>query len=195
MKKNYLIVIESLLLLTIIGLLLTDKVYFIDNVYNWIVVHNSFLTKVLKIVTNLGSLFGILFLCILLFIFYKEKKDLLYLYGAIVLSTILNNILKIIFRRPRPMLPHLVEENSFSFPSGHASAVMTFYGYLIYMIWQSTLQKKLKIIFSIFLTIIILMVGYSRVYLNVHYVSDVLSGFMLSLIFLDIFIKLKEKKA
>ena len=93
------------------------------------------------------------------------------------------------------MLPHLVEENSFSFPSGHASAVMTFYGYLIYMIWQSTLQKKLKIIFSIFLTIIILMVGYSRVYLNVHYVSDVLSGFMLSLIFLDIFIKLKEKKA
>ncbi len=192
MKKNILIVIPCLVLLTIIVLLLTGKVYLIDDVYNLVVMHNDCLTNFFRCITNFGSFWVIIVFSVVLLVIYKNKKDLLSLYSAIVLSTILNNVLKLIFVRPRPALIHLVEENSYSFPSGHASAVMTFYGYLIYMVWKSSWCKASKIGWTAILSLIILIVGYSRIYLNVHYISDVLAGYTVSLIFLYIFIKLKK---
>ena len=109
-----------------------------------------------------------------------------------MISTSINNILKLVFARPRPMLMPFVTEKSYSFPSGHAMASMTFYGYLIYMLWNSKLEKKWKIIGSIFLGLLIVTIGYSRIYLNVHYISDVLAGYMISIIVLYVYIKFKK---
>lgn len=191
--KKYFISIPIIMLVTIILLLLTDNLSVLDNFYYTIVMHNPYLTNILKFITQFGDVLVIVLICIMLLIFYKNKKELIPLYLVTIISTILNNILKLIFARPRPELVQLVTENTYSFPSGHASASMTFYGYLIYMIWQSKLEKKWKILLTTILSILILTIGYSRIYLNVHHISDILAGYMVSIILLFTFIKLKNK--
>ncbi len=193
MKKN-LIVLFPCILLLILGLFfVTDHIALIDNVYNYIVIHNNMATKICKCITFFGSVPCILLICLVLFIFCKKKKEIYSLYVAILLSTAINLLIKWIVDRPRPALIHLVEENTSSFPSGHAMASFTFYGYLIYMLWNLECQKKWKILGTVLLSILILFVGYSRIYLNVHYVSDVLAGFFISSIYLWVFIKIKKK--
>lgn len=191
--KKYYISIPIIVLITIIALLLTNNLSFIDNLYSIIVIHNPYLTNILKFITQFGDVLVIVLICILLLIFYKNKKELIPLYLVTIISTILNNILKPIFARPRPELIQLVTEDTYSFPSGHASASMTFYGYLIYMVWQSKLEKKWKVVLTTILSLLILTIGYSRIYLNVHHISDILAGFMVSIILLFTFINLKNK--
>lgn len=192
MKKDYLMLIPFGILTLLIVLLITNHISWIDNVYNWIVIHNRVATSFFKWITDFGYFPYIFTICIVLLIFYKNKKELIHLYVIIMISTSINNILKLVFARPRPMLIPLVTEKSYSFPSGHAMASMTFYGYLIYMLWNSKLEKKWKIIGSIFLGLLIVTIGYSRIYLNVHYISDVLAGYMISIILLYVYIKLKK---
>lgn len=190
--KKYFISIPIIMLITIILLLLTDNLSFIDNLCHIIVIHNPYLTNILKFITQFGDVVVIVVICLLLLIFYKNKKELIPLYFVTIISTIINNVLKLIFARPRPNLVHLVIENTYSFPSGHASAAMTFYGYLIYMVWESSLEKRRKIILTILLICLILLIGYSRIYLNVHHISDILAGFMISIILLFTFINIKK---
>lgn len=192
MKKNCLILIPIVILLTIIGLLSTNNLYFIDNLYYKVVIHNKIITNILKLITNFGDVFVIGAIGILLLIFYKNKKDILNLYLVFIISTILNRVLKMLFIRPRPELNHLVEETGYSFPSGHSMAAMTFYGFIIYLILKSNLNKKIKTILTIILSLLIILIGYSRVYLNVHYISDVIAGFMFSIILLFIYIKTQK---
>jgi undecaprenyl-diphosphatase len=95
--------------------------------------------------------------------------------------------LKFFFNRPRPLIPLLKEIPGLSFPSGHAFMSMIFYGLLISIVYRdiTTLWKKWAVIFI--LLGLILLIGFSRVYLRVHYLSDVLAGYcfgMLSLIIL-----------
>lgn len=192
MKKDYLMLISFGILTLLIVLLITNHIAWIDNVYNWIVIHNRVTTSFFKWITDFGYFLYIFTICIVLLIFYKNKKELIHLYVIIMISTSINNILKLVFARPRPMLIPLVTEKSYSFPSGHAMASMTFYGYLIYMLWSSKLEKKWKIIGSTLLGLLIVTIGYSRIYLNVHYISDVLAGYMISIILLYVYIKLKK---
>ena len=88
-------------------------------------------------------------------------------------------ITKLFFARPRPLHPLLYREESFSFPSGHATFSFIFYGMLAYFIWLTDLPKIWKYVFMIFLVILSLAIGFSRIYLRVHYPSDVLGGFSL----------------
>ena len=95
--------------------------------------------------------------------------------------------------RPRPEFLHLVEESGFSFPSGHSMAAFGFYGYFIYLISTSNLNKKIKIVLNIILSLLILLIGLSRVYLGVHYISDIVAGFIMSFIYLIIFTTITKK--
>jgi undecaprenyl-diphosphatase len=106
---------------------------------------------------------------------------------------LLNQVLKRIIRRPRPTGINLIKENGFSFPSGHSMVSMAFYGVLIYLINKSKLNKETKLLLSLLLSILILFIGISRIYLGVHYASDVLAGFSLSLAYLIISIYIYEK--
>ena len=92
--------------------------------------------------------------------------------------------LKQYFSRARPDDPVLRAAMGFSFPSGHAMSAMTFYGLLVYIIWKNVDNLTFKWILTILLIIFIHLIGFSRIYLRVHYASDVMGGFSLGLIWL-----------
>ena len=87
----------------------------------------------------------------------------------------------------------MIKQGGFSFPSGHSMAAFGFYGFFIYLIYKSKLNKKIKIVLIAFLSLLILMIGLSRLYLGVHYATDVIAGFIVSLIFLIIFTNYVKK--
>ena len=103
---------------------------------------------------------------------------------------ILNQLLKRILRRPRPTEFRIVEETGYSFPSGHSMVSMAFYGYLIYLIYRYIKNKYIKWSLIVLLSILICLIGISRIYLGVHYTSDVLGGFLLSISYLVVYISL-----
>ena len=112
----------------------------------------------------------------------------------IIGETIINRIIKIIVRRERPILINLVEESSFSFPSGHTMVAVTLYGFLIYLINKSKLNKRVKIILNICLILLISLIIISRIYLGVHFFSDCASGIFLALAYLLTIINVLERK-
>lgn len=148
---------------------------------------NDISTNFYKYITFLGSTKFIIFLCIfflILFIILKRTNSGLIIVGTVIISTIVNNLLKIIIRRERPLVLKFVHEKSFSFPSGHTMAAVTMYGILIYIILKSNMNKKLKITLSIILGMIPILVALSRVYLGAHFISDVVGAIIMSVILL-----------
>ncbi len=144
-------------------------------------------TQIMKIITAMASAGVLCAICLTVLAFIKNKK-----YGFIIslnifISTILNLILKNIFERPRPEGYRLIEESGFSFPSGHSMASMAFYGLIIYLIFKKVRNNYIKWISISLLSILILLVGISRIYLGVHYASDVIGGFCFSIIYLICF--------
>jgi undecaprenyl-diphosphatase len=109
--------------------------------------------------------------------------------GAALTTT----ILKIVINRGRPpSVDMMYLENQPSFPSGHATAAMALYGFLIYAVYK--LDKGfVKNFFIAFLSILIVLVGISRLYLGVHYLSDVIMGYMVGLVWILIAAKLDKK--
>jgi membrane-associated phospholipid phosphatase len=104
-----------------------------------------------------------------------------YWLGRLALSVpggvLLNELLKYIFHRSRPALEHpLVELPSYSFPSGHALAATVFYGFAAILLWPDIAPKVWRILIGTAIVVVILMVGFSRVYLGAHYPTDVLAG-------------------
>ena len=86
-------------------------------------------------------------------------------------------LLKFVFSRPRPLIPLLEPARGFSFPSGHAMMSFSFYGVLIFMVYENVRNQYLKWGLIIALLLLIFLIGVSRVYLRVHYASDVIAGF------------------
>ncbi len=97
---------------------------------------------------------------------------------------VLNQVLKFIVQRPRPEGFRLIAETGYSFPSGHSMISMAFFGLLVWLIWKYGHNRSLARVWCVLLSIVIVMVGVSRIYLGVHYASDVLAGFCVSLIWL-----------
>lgn len=128
-----------------------------------------------------------------LLVIIKNKMLGITILANLVISAGMNNLLKIIIQRPRPIGYRLIEETGYSFPSGHSMVSMAFYGYLVYLTYKHIKNKYLKYLLMIILNILILMIGTSRVFLGVHYTSDVLGGFIISIIYLIIYIKCIEK--
>lgn len=111
----------------------------------------------------------------------------------VIIATLLNIFLKNIIQRPRPNDFRLISETGYSFPSGHSMISMAFYGFLIYLSIKYLKNKKMKIVLITFLSILIILIGISRIYLGVHYTSDVIAGFMISVCYLIIFTSLVKK--
>jgi undecaprenyl-diphosphatase len=93
-------------------------------------------------------------------------------------------LLKLIFHRDRPLTPLLEAAKGYSFPSGHALMSITFYGLIIFLVWQNEKNIWLRWLLTILLALLIISIGVSRVYLRVHYASDVLAGFCVGLMWL-----------
>ncbi|MEO6406898.1 MAG: phosphatase PAP2 family protein [Ferruginibacter sp.] len=101
-------------------------------------------------------------------------------------SLLLMFALKQFFNRPRPLTPLLREAKGLSFPSGHAFMSFVFFGLLIYVIHRKVSNKVLRISLTILLLCFTFMIGLSRIYLRVHYASDVIAGFSMGLMWLVI---------
>lgn len=153
-------------------------------------------TAVMIFISYLGSAVVLICLTIALIILLKNKRDAKFITSNLVIVFLLNKILKLIIARPRPSVLRLVYEEGYSFPSGHAMVSMGFYGFLIYLAYKNIKNKKIKIPLIIFLSILILLIGVSRIYLGVHYATDIIGGFLIAIIYLILFIKFlyKNKK-
>ena len=154
---------------------------------------SDFATLIAKFITNFGGAIFLIVLTVLLFILIKNRKIGLSIFSNLVIVTVLNQILKRILQRPRPAEFRIIEETGYSFPSGHSMVSMAFYGYLIYLIYKYVKNKYVKCFSIILLSILICLIGVSRIYLGVHYTSDVLGGFLVSLSYLIIYISAVNK--
>lgn len=104
---------------------------------------------------------------------------------AIALSSLALMVgLKRLFNRPRPDIPLLYEAKGLSFPSGHALMSVTFYGLLIYIVFKTYRQKNWKWLVISLLILLILIIGFTRIYLRVHYATDVIAGYCVGFLWL-----------
>ncbi len=149
---------------------------------------SDFATPIAKFITNFGGAIFIILLTVILITVIKNKKIGLSILTNLAIITILNQLLKRILQRPRPTEYRIIEESGYSFPSGHSMISMAFYGYLIYLIYKYVENKNVKWILISLLSILICLIGISRIYLGVHYTSDVLGGFLISISYLVIYI-------
>ena len=149
---------------------------------------SDFATPIAKFITNFGGAIFIILLTVILIAVIKNKKIGLSILTNLAIITILNQLLKRILQRPRPTEYRIIEESGYSFPSGHSMISMAFYGYLIYLIYKYVENKNVKWILISLLSILICLIGISRIYLGVHYTSDVLGGFLISISYLVIYI-------
>ena len=154
---------------------------------------SDFVTPIAKFITNFGGAIFLSIATVMLFLLIKNKKIGLSIISNIVIITILNQLLKRILQRPRPTEFRIVEETGYSFPSGHSMVSMAFYGYLIYLIYRYIKNKYVKWTLITILSILICLIGISRIYLGVHYTSDVLGGFLLSISYLVVYISSIKK--
>lgn len=126
---------------------------------------------------------NILLICYCLFV-RKDRWQSIKL-GAIALSSVcMMHLLKLLFNRPRPLVPLLEPAHGLSFPSGHAMTSITFFGLFIYLTVRHVKNAFLKVLLVVVLLSFIVIIGYSRVYLRVHYPSDVLAGYCMGTIWL-----------
>lgn len=154
---------------------------------------SDFATPIAKFITNLGGAIFLITLTISLFILIRNRKIGISIFLNLVIVTVLNQLLKNILQRPRPTEYRIIEETGYSFPSGHSMVSMAFYGYLIYLIYKYVKNKYIKWISIVLFSILICSIGVSRIYLGVHYTSDVLGGFCISISYLVIYISAVKK--
>jgi undecaprenyl-diphosphatase len=145
------------------------------------------MTKVMETVTFFGSanfLFPAYLVLIIYYLFLRKLKLALDITMVGLGSTGILFLLKDIFQRQRPLNPLIRNVTGFSFPSGHSFSSFTFFGMIIYLLWRTNMMRPLKIILSLILFFFAATIAFSRVYLRVHYPSDVVAGFCLSIIWL-----------
>lgn len=154
---------------------------------------SDFVTPIAKFITNFGGAIFLSIATITSLLLIKNKKIGLSILLNITIITALNQILKRILQRPRPTEYRIIKETGYSFPSGHSMVSMAFYGYLIYLIYKYIKNKYIKWSLIVVLSALICLIGISRIYLGVHYTSDVLGGFLLSISYLVIYISIIKR--
>ena len=207
MKENVIKFIKNnwrwmLLFICLIGFLALAEDVFHQEIMNGDIVGYDIVSKlfkfnastpIAKFITNFGGAIFVISLTTILFFLIKDKKIGISIIANLGIVTILNQIIKFIMQRSRPTEFRIIEETGYSFPSGHSMVSLAFYGYLIYLIYKYINNKHLKRTLIIILSVLICIIGVSRIYLGVHYTSDVLGGFLISLAYLIIYIELVNK--
>jgi len=173
------ILLPIILLILIILFISADIVTGFENwAYSESVERMSpFLTSIMKVITHMGDAICVMGICLIIFAIPKLRKDYAIPVSiVIVISAVLNIILKNIFVRERPDILRLINETGYSFPSGHAMNNMALYSIIAFLTYQYIKNKKIRNFVMIYCAIIILLIGFSRIYLGVHYITDVIAG-------------------
>ncbi|CAH2712982.1 hypothetical protein BACCIP111895_00115 [Neobacillus rhizosphaerae] len=145
---------------------------------------STFLTKVMKFFTFIGSAPVVIILSVILMVFlYKvlhHRLELILFISAIIGSAVLNQILKQIFHRVRPNFHRLIDISGYSYPSGHAMNAFTVYVIISFLLWRHIESKWGRSLLIFISGVMILGIGISRIYLGVHYPSDIIGGYLAS---------------
>lgn len=183
MKKKYLIIISILLLifLSMLGVVLFDKsLVFDSSIYETLMGFRcSFLDNFFKAITWFGNPMTIIGLIVIFIAIFRNKDSLLLTISALD-SVIVNSIIKHIVKRDRPNILRLVSESGYSFPSGHAMISVCVYGFLFYLAMVRIKNKYLRWVSCFVLGFLIFGIGISRIYVGVHYASDIIAGYALA---------------
>jgi len=141
-----------------------------------------------KTITYLASTPYFIILCVILLLLISNKRLALLISIAMIIDAGIVYIIKHIMKRERPNIKRLVEENGYSYPSGHTFSATCFYGLTIFIVWSLSLPLILQILLTILLINLILTIAYSRIYLGVHYFSDTIGGLLISSSYLFLYI-------
>ena len=145
------------------------------------------MTVIEQSVTNFGGMYWLIGLSIFLLIVIKNKRIPISIFLNLGLSALTNFTLKQLLQRERPMGYRIIDESGYSLPSGHSMVSMAYYGFLIYLIYKYVKNKYIKWTLIVLLSLLIVNIGVSRIYLGVHYTSDVIAGFLVAITYLIIF--------
>lgn len=193
-KQSLKIILFSLCIILFVYLtkllLLNEIKLFDDMVFNLVAnLRCEPLTIIFKFFSFLCSFYFVIILTIIIMLFSKDKKVTFYIVLNVLFCFFLNQTLKFFFARSRPTEINLIVENGYSFPSGHSMLSLAYYGFFVYLILNSNIKRKNKILAIISLALLIFFIGLSRIYLGVHYASDVLAGFAISSAYLILYIQ------
>ncbi|MNI21098.1 putative undecaprenyl-diphosphatase YbjG [compost metagenome] len=163
-----------------------DRISKVDHMIISVIqgLESPILTSIMKFFTFTGGgtpvVIVSLVVGLLLFKILHHRRELILFIWVVIGSSLLNDALKLIFHRARPELHRMIDVNGFSFPSGHSMAAFSLYGVMAFLLWRHTLTSIGRGVLIAFSVAMILMIGISRIYLGVHYPSDVLGGFLAS---------------
>lgn len=146
------------------------------------------ITLNMRVISNLASPFVLIIGSVILAFLVRQRRLWVPIFLNLTFSVILNLGLKELYARPRPsVVSQLISERGFSFPSGHSMGAAAFYGFIIYIVCGSKLKSITKRFLTVLCLTVISLIGLSRVYLGVHYPTDVLGGFLFSSLYLMMF--------
>lgn len=152
--------------------------------------------RFMLVISGMGSIFilGLLLVISMIWMVAKRKNrwGLIFYFITVAGGGLLNLFLKNFFERERPNINLMFQADGFSFPSGHSMGSMTYYGFLVYLVIRSKRNLLSKAGWGVLFGFIILLIGISRIYLGVHYPSDVLAGYMAGGAWLVLWISLLE---
>jgi membrane-associated phospholipid phosphatase len=159
------------------------------SVFAWIHTYESpATTSLMRIITFMGTHYFLIPANMILtayYIFIRRHRWYSIKVASIALSsTAIMLLLKQFFSRPRPLVPLLEAARGYSFPSGHSLVSFAFYGLLIYLCWHYLENRTLRWLYTLLLSALILFIGLSRIYLRVHYATDVIAGFSIGMVWL-----------
>ena len=165
-SRKYIFVLIILgLTFSLINYSFSDFILLLDESVSNFVQDNlvsSGLTNFFKIITNVGDVY---FFSAFILLFFLVVRN----------SVIFKNV----YRRERPLFNLIEKPSDFSFPSGHTMCSVAFYGFVIYLVSKYIKNKVLRCFLYFLLVLIMLIIGFSRIYLNVHFTTDVIGGAIL----------------
>ncbi|MFC5448597.1 phosphatase PAP2 family protein [Paenibacillus aestuarii] len=154
------------------------------------------LTDVMKFFTFIGStqIVTVISICcfFLLYYFLHHRIELIFFLIIIAGTGALNLMLKLIFQRERPSLHRLIEATGFSFPSGHSMEAFSLYASIAFLLWRHLATRPRRTAVILICIGMILMIGISRIYLGVHYPSDVIGAYFASGFWFALFVWLYQ---
>ena len=191
MKKKYLIslIISIILFIGLTIFIKLNNYAFEYTIFKFINGNNS-LYNFFRVITELGEWYTYFVIIVIAFIFLRKYSYVLI--ANILTVTLLNNALKLLILRERPEW-RLYTPHGYSYPSGHAVSSLAFYGLIIYLIIKYYKGKGKKVIITL-LSILIIIIGLSRICLGVHYLTDVIGSYLFDIGYLIILITLIKNK-
>ncbi len=195
-RENGLVVALSIALIVFLYLLqnvMSGDIRRIDGIaYQFFVVRlrRDWLTPIMQSFTSLSSPVVLAVMLVIVAAFSPGRMPGRFATANLVGIVALNFALKEIVQRPRPEGFRLIAESGYSFPSGHSMVAVAFYGFMIWLIWRYEKDVVLRRLWSLALFFVVIMVGMSRVYLGVHYFSDVIAGYCVAAVWLVFFTRI-----